>query len=124
MEQAKLDEYVRAFHMMWDNYPEPVRLIDRTFTIVAGNKLYMKNSGGRFLGTKCNQAGDPSLHRGCKAMESLRTGEARIVTANMEGVRWDSYWVPVEGTDELYVHFTDGISAYREMKLRQQQEQQ
>ena len=83
MEQAKLDEYVRAFHMMWDNYPEPVRLIDRTFTIVAGNKLYMHNSGGRFLGTKCNQAGDSSLHRGCKAMESLRTGEARIVTTDM-----------------------------------------
>ena len=45
MEQAKLDEYVRAFHLMWDNYPEPVRLIDRTFTIVAGNKLYMTAAG-------------------------------------------------------------------------------
>ena len=27
------EEIIKAFHMMWDNYPEQVRLIDRSFRV-------------------------------------------------------------------------------------------
>ena len=33
------EQLIEAFHLMWDNYPESVRLIDRTLRVVAGNHL-------------------------------------------------------------------------------------
>ena len=33
MDAVNKEELVRAFHLMWDNYPEMVRLIDRKFNI-------------------------------------------------------------------------------------------
>ena len=47
METDKKEELVRAFHMMWDNYPEVVRLIDRRFNIIAGNPAFFPRSEGK-----------------------------------------------------------------------------
>lgn len=111
MATEKYASFIEAFHCMWDNYPEPVRLIDRSFTIIAGNKRYMERSA-RFIGTRCCDAGAPELHRGCQAMAALSSGETKITSTEMNGVHWDSYWVPVEGCPDLYVHFTNGINEY------------
>ncbi|MBQ8975565.1 MAG: hypothetical protein IJ072_07590 [Oscillospiraceae bacterium] len=107
MDNNTQHEYIKAFHMMWDNYPESVRLIDKSFTVLAGNKAYIAMGGA--VGTKCN-VGDPALHKGCQAINSLKTGETKTVKSDVEGVTWESYWVPVAGCDELYVHFTNGIN--------------
>ena len=40
------EQMIEAFHMMWDHYPEQVRLIDRTFLVMAGNRAYLA-AGGR-----------------------------------------------------------------------------
>ena len=45
MEAVNKEELVRAFHLMWDNYPEMVRLIDRKFNIIAGNTAFYKVGG-------------------------------------------------------------------------------
>ncbi len=34
------EELIEAFHLMWDRYPEQVRLIDRSFLVIAGNPAY------------------------------------------------------------------------------------
>ena len=117
------EEIIRAFHAMWDNYPEQVRLIDRTFLVLAGNKAYLA-AGGR-TGIRCN-TGNPELHRGCQAIASLNTREAKIKDSEHSGVTWHSYWIPVEGEENLYVHFTNGlnetIAKYRQEAERKQAE--
>ena len=108
MENYTEQELVKAFHMMWDNYPESVRLIDRKFRVVAGNPAY-RNMGGQ-VDVKCN-VGDPALHRGCQAIHCLKTRETKTLQTEVEGVKWDTYWIPVEGCEDYYVHFTNGLNA-------------
>ena len=45
MQSYTEEELAQAFHLMWDNYPEQVRLIRRDHTIVAGN-IYDMAGGG------------------------------------------------------------------------------
>lgn len=104
-EQALID----AFNKMWYNYHEPVRLIHRSFRVVAGNAAYLETDGQ--VGGKCNAA-NPELHVGCRAMECLRERKTTSKTSDMYGVRWDSYWVPVAGVDDYFIHFTNGINEF------------
>ena len=101
------EEIIRAFHMMWDNYPEQVRLIDRSFRVVAGNPSYI--AGGGQAEVKCN-VGDPELHRKCQAIAALSSGETRIVTNEIAGMEFEAYWVPVEGAPDYFVHFNNGLN--------------
>lgn len=102
------EEIVKAFHMMWDNYPEQVRLIDRSFRVVAGNPAYI-DAGGK-TGVRCN-VGDPELHRKCQAIFALDSRKARTVTNEIEGMKFEAYWVPVAGSTEYHVHFNNGLNA-------------
>jgi hypothetical protein len=119
MNQITEEELERAFHMMWEHYPEPVRLIHRSFRVVAGNDAYLKTGG--VTGVKCN-VGDPAFHRGCQAMNALKTGEAKLLRTEVEGMPWTSYWIPVEGAADYFIHFTDGISATIAKKLAETKE--
>ncbi len=110
------EELIKAFHQMWDNYPESVRLIHRSFRVVAGNKKYIATGGT--INTKCN-VGDPSFHKGCQAMNCLKLRETRTVSVDMDGIAWESYWVPVEGSEDYYVHFTNGVNAYIQKKAQE-----
>ena len=107
-EQALID----AFQMMWGNYHEPVRLIHRSFRVLAGNSAYL-NTGGK-VGGKCNSA-NPELHIGCRAMECLRERKTTCKASDMGGVRCDSYWVPVDGNADYFVHFTNGMNDFMNM---------
>lgn len=119
MTQITEEELERAFHLMWENYPEPVRLIHRSFRVVAGNAAYLRTGGE--TGVQCN-VGDPSFHRGCQAMNCLKLREARMVSTKVEGVPWTSYWIPVADTEDYFIHFTDGINATIAKKLAEAQE--
>jgi hypothetical protein len=52
-------------------------------------------------------------------MNALKTGQARCVHTEVAGVRWDSYWIPVEGAGDYFVHFTNGINESVEKARRQ-----
>ena len=91
------EDIIKAFHMMWDKNPEQVRLIDRSFRVVAGNPAYI--AGGGQTEIKCN-VGDPELHRKCQAIAALDSGETKI----------EAYWVPVAGSTEYHVHFNNGLN--------------
>ena len=114
MDTVNKEELVRAFHMMWDNYPEMVRLIDRRFNVIAGNPAYLRMGGQE--GVKCN-TGDPALHRGCQAMNALKTQETKTLSSEVEGMPWNTFWIPVAGADDYYVHFTNGLSDYVTRKM-------
>ena len=117
----KIERIIEAFDMMWGSYPEPVRLIDRSFSVIAANAAYL-NTGGQ-VNVKCN-IGDPEMHRGCQAQNALKTGETKIMSANIGGTTWDSYWVPVKGADGYFVHFTNGMNAFMEQMKKAAQEPQ
>lgn len=111
MQSYTEEELAQAFHLMWDNYPEQVRLIRRDHTIVAGNALYLE-MGGK-TGGKCNE-GPPKFHKGCRAMEALKDGKAKSV--KHEPGEFESFWIPVAGTEDYYIHYTNGAdAAYRRM---------
>ncbi|MCR4771983.1 MAG: hypothetical protein K5855_06675 [Oscillospiraceae bacterium] len=101
------EELIEAFHLMWDCYPEQVRLIDRSFLVIAGNPAYV-HAGGR-TDVHCNE-GDPEFHRGCRAIAALNAGETRTMKTEVGGITWESYWVPVAGEEDYYVHFTNGLN--------------
>jgi len=102
------EELICAFHAMWDNYPEQVRLIDKTFLVLAGNKAY--TAAGGQCGIRCVEQGPPEGHRGCKAQESLKEHMVKSVQNELAGVPCESFWVPVEGETDYYIHYTNGLN--------------
>ena len=116
MDTVDKEDLVRAFHMMWDNYPEMVRLIDRRFNVIAGNPAYFQMGGQ--IDVKCN-TGDPAFHKGCQAMNALKTQETKTLRSEVEGITWEAYWVPVSGASDYYVHFTNGFNAYAAKKMEE-----
>ena len=89
--EKTLEQIIEAFDMMWGSFPDPVRLIDRNFNIVAANEAFT-STGGQ-INVKCN-VGDPAMHKGCQAIAALNSGETKIMTSELGGRNWDSYWVP------------------------------
>lgn len=71
MEKA---EVIKAFHLMWDNYPESAMLIDKKRNIIAANKV--APSTGRIEGNKCALVEPLEQHKGCRAEEAWKNGEA------------------------------------------------
>ncbi len=79
MENTEL-ALIDAFQMMWGNYHEPVRLIHRSFRVLAGNSAYL-NTGAQ-VGGKCNSS-NPELHVGCRATECLRERKTTCKSSEM-----------------------------------------
>ena len=94
------DEIIQSFHLMWDAFPGPVRLIDKTHTILAANEK--ARSMGFIEGVKCTRVGAPEVHRGCRAAEMLRLKTAQVDRSAEGKVRG---WVPVVGHEDILVHF-------------------
>jgi hypothetical protein len=104
-------QVISAFDMMWGKYHEPVRLIHRSFTIIAVNEACQ--AAGGVTGVKCNTT-NPELHKGCKAMEALKSNQPKIVVSERDGIQWTSFWIPVSGVPDYYIHFTNGLNEYME----------
>jgi len=98
--------------MMWGKYNEPVRLIDRNFNIVAVNEA--SKVMGDVAGVKCNATNSSQMHKGCKAMVALKTNVAQVMTSEKDGIQWTSFWIPVSGFPDHYIHFTNGMNEYIE----------
>lgn len=107
MDKHREEEIVGAFHLMWDSYPEQVRLIHKSYRVVAGNPAYLA-AGGQ-VEVKCN-VGPAEMHKGCQAMNALRSGETKSVRSQGGDLQFESFWIPVAGDGEYYVHFTNGLN--------------
>jgi hypothetical protein len=95
------EKIIEAFYMMWDNFPGIVRLIHKNRTVLAANEV--ARSKGFEVGVQCNKVGTPEDHKGCRAHLALSTKTGQAVKSGEGKVR---YWLPVKGSDEVYVHFT------------------
>jgi hypothetical protein len=106
------DEIRSNFHRFWDNFPFPVMLVHKDRTIIEANEAGAKL--GCPVGTRCVDIGEKSYHAGCRANVALReqAGVREVGYHEHMGQVIDSYWVPLAGSDDLYVHFGIDITQY------------
>jgi hypothetical protein len=111
-------EVLDAFSMMWGLYPAPVLLIHADRDIIACNRAAQE--AGVPVGIKCHSMYPSDVPcPGCRANAALKKGEAirrgAYVAAREQFL--DSYWIPVMGHDDLYVHFGSDITEFVKPEL-------
>lgn len=106
------DETRRNFHLFCDNFPHPVMLVHKDRTILDVNKA--GETAGYPTGIRCVDMGEKEHHKGCMANQALKEQTAKRVVGYFDfaGAVLDSYWIPLAGSDELYLHFAADITAW------------
>ncbi|MDR0620354.1 MAG: hypothetical protein LBJ61_00510 [Deltaproteobacteria bacterium] len=103
------EKLLNAFHLMYDCYPEPVQLAHVSRTILAVNPAGL--AAGKAVGLKCSKIGPPEGHRGCLATHAVKELKAKWrqvdATATL-GRKFVTFWLPLEGYPNYYVHFSCG----------------
>jgi len=99
---------IDAFHLMWGSFPEPATLVHKSREIIAVN-VACQNIG-RVKGMNCATHGAPEAHRGCLANQALATQQPAFKKVKFGEKEIISYWLPVEGYPELFVHFGVGVT--------------
>ncbi len=111
-------ETLRAFHMMWDAFPFVVMLLKKNRTIVALNRL--ARDLGIQPGMKCYElTGVKEPHKECLANAALEEGITKRTVAYIDLFKqvMDTYWIPVQGEKDLYIHFNIDITEYAKPEL-------
>lgn len=106
-------DILKAFDTMWGLHPSPVLLVKTNREIVAVNEEGKKL--GIPVGIKCFQlTGKDKVCERCLAGEALKDRMGKRAGSWQEKLNMftDSYWIPVRGETELYVHFGNDITQY------------
>jgi hypothetical protein len=99
---------IEAFHLMWGNFPEPVALVHKSREVIAVNAICL-STGRMEAGMNCAKPGLSDSHKGClanKALDARKAAFRKIKYGTREII---SFWVPVDGYPELFVHFGVGV---------------
>ena len=111
------EELHRNFHFFWDNFPFPVLLIHRDRTILDRNTA--AEGVGCIPGTRCIDQGNKEAHQSCLANQALSEKTTKRSVEFVTG--WDrvmdSYWIPLPGHDDIFVHFGIDITEYAAERL-------
>ncbi|MBE6441967.1 MAG: hypothetical protein E7022_06490 [Desulfovibrio desulfuricans] len=100
------EEIINAFHAMWDNFPEPVTITQKSREMIAVNKA--AENAGLKPGIKCSSIGKPEDHKGCLCNKAIDSGRAIGVSYEGPFGRACGYWIPVSGRPEWIIHFSAG----------------
>ena len=100
------EEIIRAFHLMWDNFPEAVMITQKNREIVAVNKK--ATEFGLTPGIKCSSIGKPENHKGCQCNVACDTGEPVFCTYDGAFGKAYGYWIPIPEKPEWIIHFGVG----------------
>jgi hypothetical protein len=114
-------DILNAFHLMWDSFPAPAALLRKDRTVLACNPAAV--AIGYRDGARCFQTfGDKGVHKHCRANEALREGVAQrsVVYSPARQTVGDSYWVPLPGSKDLFVHTVINITQYAKPELFQE----
>ena len=123
MEQSGITQELSSnFHLFWDNFPFPVMLVRKDRTIVDLNKA--GEALGCVPGTRCADLGKKEDHKGCLANKALQeqTTMRTVAYQASYGMVLDSYWVPLAGEEDLYLHFSIDITEYAAGRLKPKKE--
>lgn len=103
MEQndKKYEELIQAFHLTWDAFPGPARLIDKENHVLAVN--HAAETAGLTEGQICVKMGTPESHKGCRKALALSTHTVQVDRPIPEKIR---AWIPIEGYPEVVIHFS------------------
>ena len=99
-------EIISAFHAMWDNFPEPVTITQRSREMIAVNKAAEK--AGLKPGIKCSSIGRPEDHKGCLCNKAIDTRQTIAVTYEGPYGKAYGYWMPIPERPEWIIHFSVG----------------
>lgn len=100
------EEIIQAFHIMWDNFPEPVMITQKNREIIAINKTAEKF--GLKVGIKCSSIGKPENHRGCLCNKAVESGEPVFISYQGNFGKAYGYWIPISAKPEWIIHFGVG----------------
>ena len=100
------EEIIRAFRLMWDNFPEAVMITQKSREIVAVNKKAAEF--GLAAGIKCSSIGKPENHKGCQCNAACDSGEPAICTYEGAFGKAYGYWIPIPEKPEWIIHFGVG----------------
>lgn len=111
------EETSRNFHLFYDNFPFPAILVHKDRTILDRNRK--AEEVGYPLGTRCIDMGEKEHHKICLANQALRGGNATRLVAYIDftGMVMDTYWIPLAGSDEYFVHYAADISEWASERL-------
>ena len=112
-------EMLKAFHLMWDEFPSQALLVTKDRTVVACNHAATKR--GFQPGMKCFQLSTDRVHKHCLAIPALEqgTGQQTVVYSPVTKKVYNSIWVPLAGEKNLFVHTVLDISSYAKPELFQ-----
>lgn len=115
------DEILSNFHLFYDNFPAPVILVHKDRTILAMNKT--AETAGYQIGIRCVDMGKKEHHKACLANKALSEQAATRLVAYFDfaGAVLDSYWIPLAGNNELFVHYATDITQWAAESLRPEQ---
>jgi hypothetical protein len=115
------DEIRSNFHLFYDNFPFPVMLVHKDRTILAMNKT--AETVGYQTGIRCIDMGQKEHHKACLANKALseQTATRLVAYFDFAGAVLDSYWIPLAGSDELFVHYAADITQWAAESLRPKQ---
>ncbi len=100
------EEIISAFHAMWDNFPEPVTITQRSREIIAVNLCAAKF--GLKPGIKCSSIGKPEDHKGCLCNKAIDAAQTIGVAYEGPFGRAYGFWMPIAGRPEWILHFSVG----------------
>lgn len=108
----RIDEKViEAFHLMYDNFPEPAQLAHKSKRIVALNPA--SEAIGRRPGMICAKHGPPEAHTGCLAVKAVKEQETKwVIKEDPAGQKFAVLWLPVAGHPDFFIHFSAGKLAF------------
>ena len=110
-------DILKAFDLMWGVFPATVLLVTRDRTIMRCNKAATER--GFRIGMKCFQLTAEGVHNHCRANTTLDEGVAQqtvVYSAVSKRVN-NSYWLPLAGEKDLFVHVVIDISPYAKPEL-------
>jgi hypothetical protein len=105
------------FHLFCDNFPFPVMLVHKDRTILAVNKA--GEAVGYPTGIRCVEMGEKEHHKGCQANQALAEQTAKRVVGwfDFAGAVLDSYWIPLAGSSDLFLHFAADITEWAKAEM-------
>lgn len=111
------DEIRKNFHLFYDNFPFPVMLIHKDRTILAVNKT--GEDQGYPTGVRCIEMGKRDYHQVCLATQALAEQTAKRLVAyfDFREAVLDTYWIPLAGSDDLFLHFSPDITEWAKESL-------
>jgi len=109
-------EVVAAFRKMWDPFPHIVLLLTKDRTIQAANAKVLEM--GVRVGSKCFQlTGSKEVHEVCLANAALQENQAKRNVGPYAERFLDTYWLPIAGEKDLYIHFSIDITKWADPAL-------